>query len=178
MSERPRYKQGTLMPLRDVIMPADLLAIQAMTPLKAGELVVVTKGNYSDFDVMTLARASKDIDVSAELLAWLATATQVAECDDDWPLFEAFDFLAHLVTTGALEEITCRELHLPDRHDSDWAVYDMLPAMTPCAACPHALGYHYQDGGSCRHIECDCRGFTRADAAQIPSTDTATQSRR
>lgn len=77
-----------------------------MTPIKQGDLVLISTGCYSDYSVQRVCRATRDIDVEAEIDEFLEKHSGID--------LDAFGSELMSYLDGALEETMFRELHLGD----------------------------------------------------------------
>lgn len=81
-----------------------------MEVIRAGSLLIVSTGEYSDYSVDGVFRAKSDIDPEALRSEWLALHPEqtVRYC------FRDEQFLAWVAGKGLLEPIDCTEWHLGD----------------------------------------------------------------
>lgn len=70
---------------------------------KTGDLLLISHGEYSDYDVRAIVRVVKDLD-SREV-----TLSYQKEIKDDW--FDDHAFLAYLVKQGCVEDVDYQEWH-------------------------------------------------------------------
>lgn len=102
-----------------------------MTPIPAGALFTVTEGEYSDYRIEGVFRATADIDADALLAEWLAAHPEQREPYE----FKAGDFLAWVFRKGLFEPVASHEWYLGDYGHADrmavrdadtWEVNDAL----------------------------------------------------
>jgi len=87
-----------------------------MRTIKKGELIMVTKGVYSDYISMGHFRAKKDFSPSELRSRYLKDRPQEAEMSH----FSSYSFLNWIsVDLDLLEEVDCVEFHLANYGDSN-----------------------------------------------------------
>lgn len=77
--------------------------LHASTPIRAGDLVVLSSGQYSDYGIYTMLKALKGFD-PAEI------ARTINKDEDDWDGEERL--LAYLLELELVVEVPYRELHV------------------------------------------------------------------
>ena len=77
--------------------------IKKPTIIKAGTLLAVTEGEYSDYGIICLVRVKQDFEMVATFPVRRASGR----------------ILADLLANDTLEELSYSELHLPERVDRD-----------------------------------------------------------
>ena len=82
---------------------------------KAGSLICVDRGEYSDYRVLGFFVALRDFDPMIELAEHLKATPEQAE----YYQFEGDKYLAHLISKGLLLEIDYSTLYLGDYAQSD-----------------------------------------------------------
>ncbi len=80
--------------------------------IKAGRLVLISSGCYSDYSVHSAFVTLKPVPVQEELTAWLVNHPEQIE---DYS-FEEHQFLVDLIAKGYLLEVNVAWLHLGDYH--------------------------------------------------------------
>ncbi|MEY5061342.1 MAG: hypothetical protein RIS45_1263 [Planctomycetota bacterium] len=80
-----------------------------MSELKAGETVVLTAGDYSDYRILGTVKVLRDFDPDALAEQW--TAEQRAGADP-WAWVSSRDWYAWLLTAGYAEEAPVGEHRL------------------------------------------------------------------
>lgn len=86
---------------------------EAMIPIPAGALLTITTGEYSDYCIKGVFRASRQLNCDALKSAWLQLHPDQLEAYS----FEEREFLAWLAAEGWLEPVDCFEWHLSDYRD-------------------------------------------------------------
>lgn len=76
--------------------------------INEGELLLFSNGEYSDYGVMTLARATKPFNIQDRLEAYLKCHPEQRERYE----FDEYGFLAYLTLDGTVVEVEYREVHL------------------------------------------------------------------
>jgi hypothetical protein len=76
--------------------------------IKKGTLVLLTSGEYSDYDLKAIGRATQDIDPEGLRQEWFSMHPEQA----DQYSAEFYAFVAWLAKSGLIEEMPCVELHL------------------------------------------------------------------
>jgi hypothetical protein len=79
------------------------LHIDYMTPIPAGAIFTVTSGEYSDYYIVGVFRALREIEPNILLKQWL---TNHPEQQEDYN-FEEKEFLAWITQNGYLEVVDC-----------------------------------------------------------------------
>lgn len=82
----------------------NLSMMRMMTPVKAGELLTLSSGEYSDYHVLTVARALDNFDPTK-----VARQFELEAGEDVDP---HYGFIAMLVEQGLIEELNYREVHV------------------------------------------------------------------
>ncbi len=81
-----------------------------MRTIKAGELVMMSAGEYSDYGIHGLFRAKADIDPDTLVAEWLAAHPE----QNETYRFREHQFLAEVCKRGLLEDVAAVEWHLGD----------------------------------------------------------------
>ena len=92
---------------------------------KAGELLAISKGEYSDYCINGLFRLLTDFNPQKELLAWAKETGRkvvegVAERDRS---NKNIDYLGWLNKSGFIEDVAYRELHIGDYGETELSDY-------------------------------------------------------
>lgn len=98
------------------------------TIIPAGTLVVLTWGEYSDYDMLALCRAETDIDTDALAQEFIAMRKDAAADSDEYvsTRFSRFAFLKWLVVDKkVLSDQSYAEWHLGSYGDYDGTVTDV-----------------------------------------------------
>jgi hypothetical protein len=78
--------------------------------LEAGELIIITSGEYSDYNIQFVGKTISSFDAEAMLEAWL---TEHPDQRKDYN-FNEYEFLAYLMASGLFQELHPVEWHLSD----------------------------------------------------------------
>jgi len=81
--------------------------------VKEGELLLLSKGEYSDYGIETLLRATHDCDVKDYINSYLI---QHPECSKKYS-FEADQFISYLLHSGSFDLVDYREFYLGSYND-------------------------------------------------------------
>ena len=84
------------------------------TIIPAGALFTVSTGEYSDYTVWGVFRATVDIDTAAELSEWLKAHPDQGDAYN----FEDHEFFADVARRGLVEALPSYEWHLSDYRSS------------------------------------------------------------
>lgn len=82
---------------------------------KAGTLVLVSSGEYSDYSVISIVRVLSDFTPAEELEQYLSAHPEQRE---DYS-FEKDQYFAHLLKRGLVEELEHSTYHLGDYSEHD-----------------------------------------------------------
>lgn len=96
-----------------------------VTEFKAGQLLMLETGEYSDKNWVGPFRVTKDCDLRALCEEWCGVSPPVNEYDDDLsdfvieqdggPFYNLLDaFISWLSRSGYFEEIDCTSIHIGD----------------------------------------------------------------
>jgi hypothetical protein len=89
--------------------------------IKRGEIVLLTSGEYSDYDVKALARATADIDVDYIKREYLSQFP-----DERDYKFRAYHFIEWLIERKMIDKLKYHEFYLGDDNaDFDLTVGDI-----------------------------------------------------
>lgn len=100
--------------------------------MKAGDLVIVTAGEYSDYGITETARVLIDFNWDECLKRWLAVHPEQAKIDRGCGDFRHMDFLQSLFNAGLLEHQHIAEVRLGDYGVPPTNLEPVMP--TNCAA--------------------------------------------
>lgn len=115
--------------------------IDSEAQVAAGEVLVLTQGEFDSFGVLAVVRVLRDCNLRLLADAFLAK-------DGNWiqsrtQFFQANDFLDYLTSEGAVENIQTRSVHVMDDTECVLAtpVFDREPANDP-----ESLPYEWAEG--------------------------------
>jgi len=77
---------------------------QGCVILKAGQLAMLTKGDYSDYSPLFAVRAVRDFDVAEQMAIFKSAGTKGWRAQQRFALW--------LLAQGLVEEVECVEVHL------------------------------------------------------------------
>ena len=91
-----------------------------LAPIPAGTLLLLTQGEYSSYGVRAVGRAACDLDPRSLINEWTASNPPKNEL---WK-FDEHAFIAWLVATGKVEELSATEWYLGDYGDVDYVTVE------------------------------------------------------
>jgi len=94
---------------------------EQITEFKAGELMTISTGEYSDYCVNGLFSVLKDFDAQVQLAAWAAETGREMTGDGVYSNYQnkQIDYMGWLNRNGFVEDVTFRELHIGDYGETE-----------------------------------------------------------